>query len=230
MPPPGVAILPAVGQPAIVTSGVTASPLYVQPTPVAAPVGIPPVVTIPQTTVAQVAPSVVGTSYQIPGITSVAASVAAPPVEKTTASTLEVKPTREELVKRLAEENENLSLSSQENMSIRGQSARHEVMQRLMRTESSPVIVLKNMVEPEDVDDTLQEEIMEECSKFGTVERVLIYQESQSDEDIPTVVVKIFVEFSNSNSKFILKVVVHMLERLFHYEHITATSYFDTKL
>jgi poly(U)-binding-splicing factor PUF60 len=60
-------------------------------------------------------------------------------------------------MKKLAEvEVENTSHSSQENMSIRGQSARHIVMQKLMRDESSPVIVLKNMVTPEDVDDSLQ--------------------------------------------------------------------------
>lgn len=203
LPPPGIAILPtAIGQPAILTPGVTtAAQVYAQAAPVAAPVGIPPVVTIPQQTpVAQVTPRMVPPSFQVPGV---------PPAPPTVSSILDSKPVirgeasakikREELVKRLAEENENLSLSAQENMSIRGQSARHEVMQRLMRTESSPVIVLKNMVEPDDVDDTLQEEIMEECSKFGTVERVLIYQESQSDDDNAPVVVKIFVEFSNHN-------------------------------
>lgn len=64
---------------------------------------------------------------------------------------------KEDIMKKLTEvESENTSLSSQENMSIRGQSARHIVMQKLMRDESSPVIVLKNMVTPEDVDETLQ--------------------------------------------------------------------------
>lgn len=110
---------------------------------------------------------------------------------------------REELVKKLVEENENVSLSSQENLSIKGQSARHLVMQKLMRSESSPVIVLKNMVTPEDVDDSLQDEITEECNRYGTVERVIIYQEKQSEEEDAPVVVKIFVEFTNpsGNSK-----------------------------
>ncbi|ODM94227.1 Poly(U)-binding-splicing factor half pint [Orchesella cincta] len=106
---------------------------------------------------------------------------------------------REELVKKLVEENENVSLSSQENLSIKGQSARHLVMQKLMRSESSPVIVLKNMVSPEDVDDSLQDEITEECNRYGTVERVIIYQEKQSEEEDAPVVVKIFVEFTNPN-------------------------------
>jgi poly(U)-binding-splicing factor PUF60 len=86
-------------------------------------------------------------------------------------------------------------------MSIKGQSARHLVMQKLMRNESSTVIVLKNMVTPEDVDDTLQDEITEECNRFGTVNRVIIYQERQSDEEDAPVVVKIFVEFSKPDGK-----------------------------
>lgn len=52
------------------------------------------------------------------------------------------------------------------------------------------------MVGPEDVDEMLQEEIHEECSKYGAVERVIIYNEKQSeDDDDSEVIVKIFVEF-----------------------------------
>ena len=52
------------------------------------------------------------------------------------------------------------------------------------------------MVGVEDVDEDLQEEITDECSKFGSVVRVVIYQEKQSEEDNAEVIVKIFVEFS----------------------------------
>lgn len=120
---------------------------------------------------------------------------------------------REELAKKLAEENENVSLSSQENLSIKGQSARHLVMQKLMRNESSPVIVLKNMVSPEDVDDTLQEEITEECNRYGTVERVIIYQEKQSEEEDAPVVVKIFVEFTNPNGNILVLIHVDLFTK-----------------
>ena len=48
---------------------------------------------------------------------------------------------------------------------------------------------------PEDVDETLQDEIQDECSKFGAVERVIIYKEKQTDNDEDDFV-KIFVEFS----------------------------------
>jgi len=58
------------------------------------------------------------------------------------------------------------------------------------------VIILRNMVGVEDVDEDLQEEITDECSKFGSVVRVVIYQEKQSEEDNAEVIVKIFVEFS----------------------------------
>lgn len=61
------------------------------------------------------------------------------------------------------------------------------------------------MVSPEDVDEMLQEEIHEECSKYGAVERVIIYNEKQSedDDDDSDVIVKIFVEFMATHGKFI---------------------------
>ena len=40
----------------------------------------------------------------------------------------------------------------------------------------SRVLCLKNMVGSEEVDEQLQEEIEEECSKYGDVENVIIYQ------------------------------------------------------
>ncbi|KAJ9593286.1 hypothetical protein L9F63_015161 [Diploptera punctata] len=79
---------------------------------------------------------------------------------------------QEELQKKLLEETEPQTLQQQENMSIKGQSARHLVMQKLMQ------------------------EIQDECSKYGTVERVIIYNEKQSEDDDAEVIVKIFVEFS----------------------------------
>lgn len=60
----------------------------------------------------------------------------------------------------------------------------------------------RNMVSPEDVDEMLQEEIHEECSKYGAVERVIIYNEKQSeDDDDSDVIVKIFVEFMATHGK-----------------------------
>lgn len=58
------------------------------------------------------------------------------------------------------------------------------------------------MVSPEDVDEMLQEEIQDECSKYGAVERVIIYNEKQSEEDDDSeIIVKIFVEFMATRGK-----------------------------
>lgn len=106
---------------------------------------------------------------------------------------------QEELQKKLLEDGEPQTLQQQETMSIKGQNARHLVMQRLMRPRESKVVILRNMVGPEDIDEMLQEEIQDECSKFGIVERVIIYNEKQSefeDDEMADVIVKIFVEFS----------------------------------
>jgi len=105
-----------------------------------------------------------------------------------------------ELHKKLAESgSETVTLSQQENMQIKGQSARHLVMQKLIGARGgmreSKVLCLKNMVGSEEVDEQLQEEIEEECGKYGDVENVIIYQEKQSEEEDAEVIVKIFVEF-----------------------------------
>lgn len=52
------------------------------------------------------------------------------------------------------------------------------------------------MVTVEDVDDDLETEVTEECSKFGEVSRVIIYQEKQGEEDDADIIVKVFVEFN----------------------------------
>lgn len=64
-------------------------------------------------------------------------------------------------------------------------------------TLQSNVVILRNMVGAEEVDELLQEEITEECGRFGSVRHVIIYQEKQSDEEDAEVLVKIFVEFGS---------------------------------
>lgn len=65
----------------------------------------------------------------------------------------------------------------------------------------SSVVVLRNMVSAEDLDEELEEEVTSECSRYGAVERVIIYQERQGVEDDAEVIIKIFVSFSAPNGE-----------------------------
>ena len=65
----------------------------------------------------------------------------------------------------------------------------------------SSVVVLRDMVSAEDLDEELEDEVTSECSKYGSVERVIIYQERQGVEDDAEVIIKIFVSFSAPNGK-----------------------------
>ena len=64
------------------------------------------------------------------------------------------------------------------------------------------VMVLRNMVGVEDLDDDLKDEVTDECEKFGKVNRVIIYQEKQSEDENAEVIVKIFVEFSSQEGEW----------------------------
>ena len=131
---------------------------------------------------------------------------------------------QEELQKKLMEGQEPATLQQQENMSIKGTNARHLVMQKLMRSQNeSGVVVLRNMVGPEDVDEELQEEIEEECGKYGEVENVVIYQEKQGEEEDAEVLVKIFVEFKAGDAAKRAKDALH--GRFFGGRRVVADIY-----
>ncbi|XP_046880295.1 poly(U)-binding-splicing factor PUF60-B isoform X2 [Hypomesus transpacificus] len=114
-------------------------------------------------------------------------------------------------------------LSDQEHMSISGSSARHMVMQKLLRKSESTVMVLRNMVGPEDIDDDLEGEVTEECGKFGAVNRVIIYQEKQGEEEDAEVIVKIFVEFSMASE--MNKAIQALNDRWFGGRKVVAEVY-----
>lgn len=59
----------------------------------------------------------------------------------------------------------------------------------------SSVVILRNMVGVDDLDDDLESEVTDECGRYGPVNRVIIYQERQSEEENAEIIVKIFVEF-----------------------------------
>lgn len=86
---------------------------------------------------------------------------------------------------------EDATLASQEGLAIRGNDARHLLMAKLMRTNRSTVLVLRNMVSPEDIDEYLEDEIKGECSKYGEVQEVVIANDQTAG------VVKIFVRFAD---------------------------------
>ncbi|XP_077410317.1 poly(U)-binding-splicing factor PUF60-like isoform X2 [Vanacampus margaritifer] len=114
-------------------------------------------------------------------------------------------------------------LSDQEHMSISGSSARHMVMQKLLRKSESTVMVLRNMVGPEDIDDALEGEVTEECGKFGSVNRVIIYQEKQGEEEDADIIVKIFVEFSMASE--MNKAIQALNDRWFGGRKVVAEVY-----
>lgn len=89
------------------------------------------------------------------------------------------------------------TLQQEESVSISGSNARLMIMKKLSRKSESSVVVLRNMVDAEDLDEELEEEVTGECSRFGTVKRVIIYQEKQGVEEDAETIVKIFVMFSN---------------------------------
>ncbi len=53
---------------------------------------------------------------------------------------------------------------------------------------------------------------VEECSKYGEVDKVVIYTERQGEEDSAEQIVKIFVEFRSSKGKILLSVLMYILE------------------
>lgn len=93
------------------------------------------------------------------------------------------------------------TLEQQSELVVKGKEQRMLLMQKLMkRRADSRIVILRNMVGPEDVDEELEVEITEECEKYGEVERVVIYQERQSEDENAEILVKIFVEFNNARS------------------------------
>jgi poly(U)-binding-splicing factor PUF60 len=101
------------------------------------------------------------------------------------------------------------SVDKEDNMTIKSANQRFAIMRKLARLDGeqvtavasrdnvprSRVIVLRNMVGPEDVDDDLQDEVTGECSKFGHPEAVIVYNEKEHGTDAG--IIKIFVQFPN---------------------------------
>ncbi|KAH9363530.1 hypothetical protein HPB48_005937 [Haemaphysalis longicornis] len=99
------------------------------------------------------------------------------------------------------------------------QQQQNESITDMMRNPSK-VVLLRNMVGPGEVDDDLEPETKEECSKYGEVVRCLIYEiPGVADEEA----VRIFIEFKRLESA--IKAVVDTNGRYFGGRIVKASFY-----
>ncbi|KAL7211295.1 hypothetical protein ACSBR2_014217 [Camellia fascicularis] len=88
------------------------------------------------------------------------------------------------------------------------------------------VLLLRNMVGPGEVDDELEEEVGTECTKFGTVTRVLIFE--ITEPNFPSEeAVRIFVQFERSEET--TKALIDLEGRFFGGRVVKATFYDEDK-
>uniref|UniRef100_A0A183B3I2 Poly(U)-binding-splicing factor PUF60 n=1 Tax=Echinostoma caproni TaxID=27848 RepID=A0A183B3I2_9TREM len=120
------------------------------------------------------------------------------------------------------EEDDGL-LEHQENFHIRGRDARNVIMQKLIRPPPRGVMILRNMVGPEDCDDDLEAEVQEECCNYGPVERVVIYQELDEEGQL---IIKIFVVFTEFEA--VDRAIASLNGRYFAGRQVVAERY-DTE-
>jgi len=168
------------------------------------PAGLPAAVPAPGVVIPQLSMVPNSNNVGAPGVAAVPQPVSAiqvppaapvPPVQEKPGHNQELT----EAQKKLVSEEQAQTLDAQENMKISGSNARHMVMQKLMRNTEETVMVLRNMVGPEDLDEELESEVTDECGKYGDVKRVIIYQELQGEEEGAEVLVKIFVVFEKQH-------------------------------
>eukprot|EP00035_Acanthoeca_spectabilis_P022734 m.445484 g.445484 ORF g.445484 m.445484 type:complete len:498 (+) comp19234_c0_seq1:197-1690(+) len=116
---------------------------------------------------------------------------------------------------------ESTTLEHDENIGISGTTQRFMMMQKLAEKTGSRIVVLRNMVEKEDVDEALESEVQEECEKHGSVEKVLIYEEF--NEATRRTVIKLFVKFVTNESA--RKCIASLNGRFFGGKVVTAEEY-----
>ena len=87
------------------------------------------------------------------------------------------------------------------------------------------VVLLQNMVGPGEVDDDLQPEVEEECSKYGEVKRCLIYEIPHGAPDDEAV--RIFVQFAKVDSA--IKAVIDLNGRFFGGRTVTGSFYPESR-
>lgn len=88
------------------------------------------------------------------------------------------------------------------------------------------VVLLRNMVGPGDVDDDLEDEVGNECSKYGSVQRVIIFEVTEPDYPEEQAV-RIFIEFDRPEAA--TKALVDLEGRFFGGRAVRATFYDEGK-
>ncbi|CAK9267638.1 unnamed protein product, partial [Sphagnum jensenii] len=84
------------------------------------------------------------------------------------------------------------------------------------------VVLLRNMVGPGEVDSELEDEVASECTKYGTVTRVLIFEITEPDFPV-TEAVRIFVQFERPEQA--TKALVDLDGRFFGGRVVRASFY-----
>lgn len=87
----------------------------------------------------------------------------------------------------------------------------------------SRVIMLTNVVAPGQVDESLDEEVGEECSKYGNVENILIFEVTDPQYP-PDQAVRIFVQFENQTAA---EVALQDLHGRYFGGRVVSVNYFD---
>mmetsp|Transcript_16082 Transcript_16082/g.39127 ORF Transcript_16082/g.39127 Transcript_16082/m.39127 type:complete len:320 (+) Transcript_16082:3-962(+) len=120
------------------------------------------------------------------------------------------------------------SVASEENCSVSTAAQRAMLMQKLAassqpQVKPSNVLCLKNMVDPDEVDEQLESEITDECSKHGSVEKVIIATLDEGGRKV----VKIFVLFpspaATSNA-------IKALDKRFFGGKVVQAGFYDESL
>uniref|UniRef100_A0A1D1YQ92 DNA-damage-repair/toleration protein DRT111, chloroplastic n=1 Tax=Anthurium amnicola TaxID=1678845 RepID=A0A1D1YQ92_9ARAE len=84
------------------------------------------------------------------------------------------------------------------------------------------VLLLRNMVGPGEVDDELEDEVASECTKYGTVTRVLIFEITEANFPVDEAV-RIFVQFERSEET--TKAIIDLDGRFFGGRVVKASFY-----
>ncbi|KAL2642390.1 hypothetical protein R1flu_009977 [Riccia fluitans] len=107
----------------------------------------------------------------------------------------------------------------------KGQQQQQEKKAKVGVSISGPptrVVLLRNMVGPGEVDGELEDEVASECAKYGTVNRVLIFEITEPDFPV-TEAVRIFVQFERAEQA--TKALVDLDGRFFGGRVVRASFY-----